>query len=54
MMRGESARHVDTGSPRGGYGEHAYDLAWGGLSGQITRKVVADFPARYLPPVARP
>jgi acetyl esterase/lipase len=31
------------------YGEHAYDLAWGGLGAQITRKVLADFLARYLP-----
>jgi acetyl esterase/lipase len=33
------------------YGEHGYDLAWGSLGGQITRKVVADFLARYLPAV---
>jgi acetyl esterase/lipase len=31
------------------YGEHAYDLAWGDLGAQITRKVLADFLARYLP-----
>jgi acetyl esterase/lipase len=31
------------------YGEHGYDLAWGGIGGQITRKVVADFLAKYLP-----
>ena len=31
------------------YGEHGYDLVWGGLGGQITRKVVADFLERYLP-----
>jgi acetyl esterase/lipase len=30
------------------YGEHGYDLAWGSTGGQITRKVVADFLARYL------
>ncbi|HKV06302.1 MAG TPA: alpha/beta hydrolase [Candidatus Acidoferrales bacterium] len=32
------------------YGEHGYDLLWGSLGGQITRKRVADFLARYLPP----
>lgn len=31
------------------YGEHAYDLAWGDLGAQITRKVLADFLAQYLP-----
>ena len=31
------------------YGEHGYDLVWGGLGGQITRKVVADFLEKYLP-----
>jgi len=31
------------------YGEHAYDLAWGDLGAQITRKVLADFLERYLP-----
>jgi acetyl esterase/lipase len=31
------------------YGEHGYDLMWGGIGGQITRKVVADFLAKYLP-----
>ena len=31
------------------YGEHGYDMAWGGIGGQITRKVVADFLAKYLP-----
>jgi acetyl esterase len=31
------------------YGEHGYDLAWGSIGGQITRKVVADFLAKYLP-----
>ena len=31
------------------YGEHGYDLVWGGLGGQITRKVVADFLEQYLP-----
>jgi acetyl esterase len=34
------------------YSEHAYDLAWGGIGGQITRQVVADFLARYLPATA--
>jgi acetyl esterase len=34
------------------YSDHAYDLAWGGIGGQITRKVVADFLERYLPPTA--
>jgi acetyl esterase/lipase len=33
------------------YSDHAYDLVWGSLGGQVTRKVVADFLARYLPPV---
>jgi acetyl esterase/lipase len=32
------------------YSDHAYDLAWGGIGGQVTRKVVDDFLARYLPP----
>jgi hypothetical protein len=31
------------------YGDHAYDVAWGDLGAQITRKVLADFLARYLP-----
>jgi acetyl esterase/lipase len=31
------------------YGEHGYDLVWGSIGGQITRKVVADFLDRYLP-----
>jgi acetyl esterase/lipase len=31
------------------YGEHGYDMAWGDIGGQITRKVVADFLAKYLP-----
>jgi acetyl esterase/lipase len=31
------------------YGDHAYDLAWGDLGAQITRKVLADFLERYLP-----
>ena len=31
------------------YGEHGYDLLWGGIGGQITRKVAADFLAKYLP-----
>lgn len=31
------------------YGEHGYDLVWGSIGGQITRKVVADFLAKYLP-----
>jgi acetyl esterase/lipase len=31
------------------YGEHGYDLVWGSLGGQITRKVVADFLEKYLP-----
>jgi len=31
------------------YGEHGYDLVWGGLGGQITRKVAADFLETYLP-----
>lgn len=31
------------------YGEHGYDLVWGSLGGQITRKVVSDFLEEYLP-----
>ncbi|MBI3493378.1 MAG: alpha/beta hydrolase [Acidobacteria bacterium] len=31
------------------YGEHGYDLVWGSLGGQITRKVVADFLEEHLP-----
>jgi acetyl esterase/lipase len=31
------------------YGEHGYDLVWGSLGGQITRKVVADFLESHLP-----
>jgi acetyl esterase len=31
------------------YGEHGYDLIWGGIGGQVTRKVAADFLAKYLP-----
>ena len=31
------------------FGEHGYDLVWGSLGGQITRKVVADFLEKYLP-----
>ncbi len=31
------------------YGEHGYDLVWGSIGGQITRKVVTDFLAKYLP-----
>jgi acetyl esterase/lipase len=31
------------------YGDHAYDVAWGSLGGQITRHALADFLARYLP-----
>ena len=31
------------------YGEHGYDMMWGGLGAQITRKVVADFLDKYLP-----
>jgi acetyl esterase/lipase len=34
------------------YGEHAYDMAWGDLGGQITRKKVADFLEEYLPSTA--
>jgi acetyl esterase/lipase len=36
------------------YGEHAYDVAWGSLGGQITRHALADFLARYLPATAAP
>jgi acetyl esterase len=31
------------------YGEHGYDLMWGGIGGQVTRKAAADFLAKYLP-----
>jgi acetyl esterase len=31
------------------FGEHAFDIAWGSLGGQITREALADFLARYLP-----
>ena len=31
------------------YGEHGYDLVWGSLGGQMTRKVVADFLESHLP-----
>jgi acetyl esterase/lipase len=31
------------------FGEHGYDIAWGSIGGQITRKIVADFLARFLP-----
>jgi acetyl esterase/lipase len=31
------------------FGEHGYDLVWSSIGGQITRKVVADFLARFLP-----
>ncbi len=34
------------------YGEHAYDIPWGSLGGQITRHALADFLARYLPATA--
>ncbi len=31
------------------YGEHGYDLMWGGIGAQITRHVVDEFLAKYLP-----
>jgi acetyl esterase/lipase len=31
------------------YGEHGYDLVWGSLGAQITRKAVADFLESHLP-----
>ena len=31
------------------FGEHGYDLMWGSLGAQITRKVAADFLEKYLP-----
>ena len=34
------------------YGDHAYDVAWGSLGGQITRHALSDFLARYLPATA--
>jgi acetyl esterase len=30
------------------FGEHGYDIAWGSIGGQVTRKIVADFLARFL------
>ncbi len=30
-------------------GEHGYDLMWGSIGGQVTRKVVGDFLDKYLP-----
>jgi acetyl esterase/lipase len=30
-------------------GEHGYDLVWGSIGGQVTRKVVGDFLDKYLP-----
>jgi hypothetical protein len=33
------------------YSDHAYDLVWGGIGGQVTRKVLADFLERFLPPI---
>jgi acetyl esterase/lipase len=36
------------------YSEHAYDLAWGGIGGQVTRNVVSDFLTRYVPPIEAP
>jgi acetyl esterase/lipase len=36
------------------YGDHAYDVAWGSLGGQITRHALANFLARYLPATAAP
>jgi acetyl esterase len=31
------------------YSEHAYDVLWGSLGGQITRQVLEDFLQKYLP-----
>jgi acetyl esterase/lipase len=31
------------------FGEHGYDMMWGSLGAQITRKVAADFLEKYLP-----
>jgi acetyl esterase/lipase len=31
------------------YGEHAFDVAWGGLGAQITRHALEDFLQKYLP-----
>ena len=31
------------------YGEHGYDLMWGGIGAQITRHVADEFLAKYLP-----
>jgi acetyl esterase/lipase len=40
---------VPTASLSVPYGEHGYDLVWGSLGGQITRKVAADFLEKHLP-----
>jgi acetyl esterase len=31
------------------YNDHAYDVLWGSLGGQITRRVLEDFLRKYLP-----
>jgi acetyl esterase/lipase len=31
------------------FGDHAYDIPWGSLGGQITRHALSEFLARYLP-----
>ena len=31
------------------YNDHAYDVVWGSLGGQITRRVLEDFLQKYLP-----
>jgi acetyl esterase/lipase len=36
------------------FGEHAYDVAWGSLGGQITRHAAAEFLTRYLPATLGP
>jgi acetyl esterase len=35
------------------YSDHAYDVLWGSLGGQITRHVLEDFLSQYLPPTEK-
>jgi acetyl esterase/lipase len=34
------------------YNDHAYDVAWGSLGSQMTQQALADFLAKYLPPLS--
>jgi len=36
------------------YSDHAFDVAWGSLGGQITRRALVEFLAKYLPATANP